>query len=118
MMHQRDQWMARTQRLGGLRQHTEGEAVDHDGMTGRQRRKSCAGGGAGIGRGIRKSVPEIDDLDAPSERRKLGDDPPVIGIAAGWGRKVARHREGGLPYHNGASYQARASGDSATVTRI
>src|SRR5262249_27377089 len=118
MMHQREQWMARAQRRGDLRQHPEGEAVDHDRMTGRQRRKSCAGRGAGIGRGIRKSVAKVDDLDAPTERRELRDDPRVIGIAASWGRKVARPREGGLPHHSAASYQARASGDSATVTRI
>ena len=32
--------------------------------------------------------------------------------------KLARHGEHDLPHHNGASYQARATGDSATVTRI
>src|SRR5262249_21830849 len=108
--------MAHTQRLGGLRQHAEGKAVDHHGMIGRQRRKSCASRRAGISRGIWKSVAKLDDLNAPTECRELRDDAPVIGIAAGWGRKVARHREEGLPYHNAASYQPRASGDSATVT--
>src|SRR5262245_22190653 len=110
--------MAHTQRLGGLRQYADGVAVDPNGVTRRQRRKSCAGRGASIGRGISKSVAKLDDLDAPTDCRELRDDPPVIGIVAGWDRKVARHREGGLPYHNAASYQARASGDSATVTRI
>ena len=117
-MHKRDQLVARTQRRGGLRQYPEGEAVDHDRTTRRQRRKSCTGRGAGIGGGMRKSVAKVDDLDAPIALRKLRDDAAVVGIAAGRGRKVARHGEGGLPYHNGASYQARASGDSATVTRI
>jgi hypothetical protein len=32
MMHQRDQSMARAQRLGGIGQHSESKAIDHDGM--------------------------------------------------------------------------------------
>src|SRR6516164_7220775 len=116
MMHQRDQWMARTQRRGGLRQYPEGEAVDHDRITRPQRRKSCAGRGAGRGGGIRKPVAEVDDLDAPIAQRKLRDDAAVVDIAPGRGRKIARHREGGAPYHNGASYQARAS-SAATAAR-
>src|SRR5262249_49842005 len=78
----------------------------------------CAGRGAGMGGGIWKSVAEVDDFDAPIAQRKLRDDAAVVGIAAGRGRQIARHREGGGPYHNGASYQARASGGSPTGPRV
>src|SRR5262249_62204029 len=54
----------------------------------------------------------------PPGSRRLGDDPPIVGIAAGRDAKIARDCEGDLLYHNGPSYHARASGDSATVTRI
>ena len=30
VVHQRDQRVARTQSLGGIRQRTEGEAIDHE----------------------------------------------------------------------------------------
>ena len=50
---------------------------------------------------------------------QFGDHAAIIGIAAGRSRKVARHRENEIAFHqSGASYQARAFGDSPTVTRI
>src|SRR5256885_12372244 len=106
MMHQRDQWMARTHRRGGLRQYPEGEAVDHDRTTRRQRRKSCAGRGAGIGGGMRKSVAKVDDLDAPIAQRKLRDDAAVAGITPPRGSQGAPPSAGGPPYLNSPPYPA------------
>ena len=118
MMHQRDESMGCAQCLGGIRQHAEGKAVDHDRRADRQRCQSRPGGRAGIRRGKWKSVAEVDHRGPPAKRRKPFDDAAVIDVAAGRGRKLARHGEHDLPHHNGASYQARATGDSATVTRI
>ena len=41
----------------------------------------------------RKAVAEIDDIDLPAEALELRDHAPVVGVAAGRGRKIARHRE-------------------------
>ena len=43
---------------------------------------------------------------------QLGDHPAVVGVAAGRGGEIARHRERDALHHNGASYQARATCDS------
>src|SRR5262249_19410801 len=118
MMHQRNQGVARAHRLRGVRQRAKGEAVDHERTAMGQRRYSRAGARARLGRRAGKTIAKVDDLRAPAERRKLRDDPPIVGVAAGGSAEVARYREEDLLYHSGASYQARAVGDSATVTRI
>ena len=116
-MHERDQLMGCTQHLRGFRQYAEGKTVDHDRAVLGQAGKLRTGVGAGSGAGPGKSIAEIDDLRLPTEPRKLGDDPPVIGVAAGGGCKIAGDRKHHRFYHRGASYQARATGDSATATR-
>src|SRR5262245_19772756 len=67
---------------------------------------------------MRKTIAKVDHLRPPTQRRKLCDDAPIIPVAAGWCGEVARYREERVSYHRDASYQARATGDSATVTRI
>ena len=49
---------------------------------------------------------------------ELADHPPVVGITAGTRRKIAGHRERDASHHTGASYQARATCDSESLTRI
>src|SRR5262249_46985942 len=118
MMHQRNQRMVRAQRLRGTGQNPEGEAIDHDWTPGRECRQARTGRGARLRRGIRETVAKLDHTGSPTKRRKLRDDATIIGVAPGRGGKVAWHRKEGLLYHNEASYQARATGDSATVTLI
>src|SRR4051812_27805295 len=67
---------------------------------------------------MRKTVPEIQDLDVPAKRREFRNDAAVIGTPAGRCRKITRDRKHNRLHHNGASYQARAVGDSDTVTRM
>ncbi len=66
----------------------------------------------------REAFAEIDDLRPPAKLAQLRDHALVVGIAAGRGIEIARHREDEIAFHqSGASYQARALGDSPTVTR-
>ncbi len=117
-MHQSDQPMGRTQALSGLRQNAKCKPVDHDRHRGIERRKRRPGLRPYRRARARKLLAQRECARVPAERAKLGDDAPVVDIAAGRGFEVARHREHDLLHHNGASYQARAVGDSATVTRI
>ena len=48
-------------------------------------------------------VAEVEEIDLPTELAKLGNHAPVIGIAAGRGRQIARHRERNALHHSGAS---------------
>src|SRR5262249_38393991 len=54
----------------------------------------------------------------PLARLQFSDDAAIVGVASGQGRDVARDRPRYALGHSGASYQARATCDSETVTRI
>ena len=118
MVNQRHQFVRLVQRFGGLAHHAERQSVDDEEAAGRRRGKLAMRLRKLRARGARKARTEIEDLDLPSGLRQLRDDTPVIDVTAGRGRQVARHREYHLLHRSGASYQARALGDSATVTRI
>src|SRR4051794_29795107 len=118
MMYQRDELMCLMESLGRIRESAESEAVDHHRMVSRQRGQARAGGNLFRGAWMRKAVAEIQDLDVPAKRRELRNDAPVIGIATGRCGEIARHRKHHRLHHNGASYHARAVGDSETVTRM
>src|SRR4029077_4584858 len=67
----------------------------------------------------RKAFAQVQHLRAPAEPAQLRDHALVIGIAAGRSVEIARHRKHDIAFHQSrASYQARAFGDSPTVTRI
>ena len=114
-MHQGDQPTRGRERLRFRGEHPEGEAVDHD--------RALAGklGDAPLRRGTRrrggarKALADVEHLHVPAGGAQLRDDAPVIGVAAGRCRKIARHHEHDLLHHNGASCQALAEGDSKTV---
>src|ERR687893_703108 len=100
------------------RHHTEREAVDDDRSPDRQAGKRKARLPVSLRSGVRKPFAEIEHVDVPAETTQLGDDPRVIRIAAGRSVEAPRNREGdGRRHHTGASYQARAEGDSPIVTR-
>ena len=63
----------------------------------------CFGGGAGLFGGPGEILAEIDALDGPAEGFELGDDSPVVGVAAGRRGKIARHCKGKPLYHKFAS---------------
>src|SRR5262249_6892977 len=96
----------------------EGRASAADRAPCGPRRKALPGASACRGRRTRKALADIKHIHPPAEPWKLGDDAAVIGVAARRRRKVAGHRERDHIPHNGASYQAPADGDSATVTRM
>ena len=65
-----------------------------------------------------KSFAKIDKVDLPADPREFGDDPLVVCVTAGRRVQIARHGEGRAFHHKGASYCARATCDSESVTRI
>src|SRR4029077_12510151 len=67
---------------------------------------------------LRKAIAQGQHIDLPGERLQFGDDAPVVAVASGRCRKVARHRKADAFHHKGASYQARATCDSEIFTRI
>src|SRR5207247_10224303 len=117
MMHQRNQRMACAQRLRGLRQNAEGEAIDHDWTSGHKCGQARTGRGPRLRRGIRETVTKLDHAGSPTKGGKLRKDATIIGVAPGRDGQVAWHRQEGLFYHNEASYQARATGDSRSEER-
>ena len=117
-MHQCDQRMSDAQRLRRLGQHTKCQPIDHDRAAFRHIPKVRVRGGACQRGRVRKSLTEIEDFRPPAKFAQFGDHTPIIGIAAGRSVEIARHRENEIAlHHKGASYHARAFGDSATVTR-
>src|SRR3954452_16597307 len=118
MMHHRDQRMALAQRFRLIGHHAECEPVDHDGTAFRHvvqlRLRGCA---RQLAR-MRKAFAKIDNLRTPAEFAQFRDHALVIGVAAGRSIEIARYCENEIAFHqSGASYQARAFGDSPTVTR-
>src|SRR5262249_47492680 len=70
------------------------------------------------GTGTRKLAAHVHHVGMPAEARKLGDHAAVVGVAAGRRIESTRDGEHEAPlHHNGASYQARADGDSPMVMR-
>src|SRR5689334_13245124 len=66
-----------------------------------------------------KPFAQIQHLRPPAELSQFRDHAFVVSIAAGRSVEIARHRKYEVAFHqSGASYQARAFGDSPTVTRI
>src|SRR4051795_11140490 len=118
MMDERDQRMVGVQVGGELGDRPEGEPVDHDRDAFRNGAQPAARPIKGAGARPRKVIADIGDLDAPAEPRELGDDAPVIRIAAGRRREIARYREDDAAHRNDPSYQARATWDSEMVTRM
>ena len=120
MMHQRDQRVASRAAPGRLpaarRSARPSTTIGRPGRQRSQSRHRRRRGCRRVGRG--KPSPRSSTSACQPSRPQLGDHAPVIGIAAGWCRKIARDREHGRLHHNGASYQARATGDSAIVTRM
>ncbi len=117
-MHQRDQRMGRLQFLGRIRQHAERETVDHDRPALRHVGEMRLRGRARERGGMRKTLAEVEYLRPPAKLTQFGDHAAIIGIAAGRRIEVARDRKDEITFHKGASYQARAFGNSPTVTRI
>src|SRR5215208_2975386 len=119
MVNQRDQRMRLTQGFGLIRHHTEREPVDHDRTSlrhiGQVRPRGCPDQ-----RGwIWKTLAQIEQFGTPTEFAQFRDHALVISITAGRSIEIARHRENEVAFHqSGASYHARALGDSPTVTRI
>src|SRR5580704_2109686 len=117
MMHEGNDWMGCTQDCGGLREDAVGQPIDDNRPAGRhplQAHQRLAD--RRIVR-TRKALAEVDNIDVAAEPPQFRDHAPVIGVAAGRLVETAGHRKGER-YHSVASYQARAEGDSATVTRI
>src|SRR6516165_3186187 len=110
--------MSAAEHLRCVRKNPEGKAINHNGRMAWQAEEPLGGGGTRCLRGVRKRVADIKHACLPAECRKLRNDAPVVDISAGGGLKIAWNGEYGLLHHSVASYQARASGDSATVTRI
>src|SRR4051794_2425824 len=118
MMHEREQRMIFCEFRGYLRENAESKTVDDNRATRRGRHEPRSCGGALRSCRMRKTLAEIDDIDHPTQLLDFRDHPAIVGIAAGRRGKVARHRKRNAPHHKGASYQARATGDSEIVTRI
>src|SRR5262245_2682749 len=118
MMDQRQQRISGAKLRRGLRQCSKRQPIDHDGTTFGNGEEACLSSCPRSFARQRKAVAEIDDIDLPAEAAKLCDHAPVIGITAGWGGQIARHREREAPHHRFASYQARAICDSETAMRI
>ena len=98
---------------GGFRQNAERQAIDNDAAASGHReqpRSARLARVASSGQG--KAFAEIDEIDLPTEMAEFGNHAPVIGVAAGRGRKIARHGERETLHHKSASYQARATCDS------
>src|SRR5215211_1080228 len=104
---------------GRVGHHAERKPVDHDAQAMR----------CGYEPGVRTSVgdrtwtgkfaAEIENPRLPAEPLELGDHAPIVDIASGRRGKVSRNGENEVTHHhNGASYHARADGDSPMVTRI
>ena len=118
VMDERHHAVTFPQHLRHFGKSSKRKAVDDNEALPGKRRKLRRGEGARCRRGPRKVAAQVDETNLPAEVGKLRDHPAVVAVAAGRSRKVARYGDGHLAYHNGASYQARASGDSAMVTRI
>src|SRR5204863_6301556 len=102
--------------------HPKGQPIHDDGRAMRHRCQELRGARAGLIAGTRKTRPDIEDVDRPTEGAKFQNDHAVIGIATCGRRKVARNGKCDAFdlafHHKDASYQARAFGDSPTVTRM
>ena len=118
MMHQRQHWIATSKLRRRFGQDAKRQAIDDDGTAGRDRQQLRLRGHARRFAGPRKTFAEVEQVDLPAEIAEFGNHAPVIGVAAGRGRKIARHGERETPHHKSASYQARATCDSESVTRI
>src|SRR5712691_7524861 len=119
MMHQRDRLVAETQRSGGLGKHAERKPVDHDDPSvrhGREPRPRCV---KACRARAGEFIAEIENVRMPAQAAELGDHAPVVGVTSGRRVEVAWNRKDkASAHHTGASYHARADGDSAIVTRI
>ena len=118
-MDQRNQRCAPGDLLRCLRQRAERQAIDHDRDSLRQGPRAAPT----QPRAARRWAAEIHrpaktTSIVPAERPQFRDDAPVVAVAAGRRRKIARHRKRDAIHHRAASYQARATCDSAIFTRI
>ena len=95
--------MVRTQAARRFWQGAERKSVGDDGTAFRHHQQSCFGGGAGLFGGPGEILAEIDALDGPAEGFELGDDSPVVGVAAGRRGKITGHCKGKPLYHKFAS---------------
>src|SRR4029079_1318945 len=117
MMNQREQRMPARNFRRNVRQDSERQTVNPDRLAvrdlqhkGLRARSRCL-----IWR--RKSFADVETFDVPVQSSEFGDDPPVVGVAAGWRIETAWHRENDALHHKGASYCARARCDSESVMR-
>src|SRR5438270_8131469 len=118
MMHERNQRMVARKRRRNIRKNAESESIDDNRAARRNSRELPSRVFPLLTIRIRKTFTEVDHIDCPAEPLELADDAAVIDITARWSRKIARHRERNPSHHKGASYQARATCDSESVTRI
>jgi hypothetical protein len=93
MMHQGDQRSAGAQDRRSLGKNAKCQSVDDDGLSGRRSGEQRVRRRARPRAGTREAVTEIDHLRLPAERRELGNDAPVIGVAAGRRVQAAGHRK-------------------------
>src|SRR3974390_3454539 len=66
----------------------------------------------------RKAITEVHDFDLPTQAPKLAYYPAIIHVAAGRAVEITRDSDRNILHHKSASYQARATCDSDSVTRI
>src|SRR6476659_3660315 len=112
MMHQRQHWIATSKLRRSLGQDAKRQAIDDDGTTGRDLQYFYQRGHARRFAGPRKTIAEAEQVGLPAEIAEFGNHAPVIGVAAGRGRKPSRHGEHETLHHRSASYQALAACDS------
>ena len=86
-----------------LHEGAERESVGDDGTGFGHHQQSRFGRGADLPVGPGKGLAKIDAVDGPAENFELGDDPAVIGVAAGRRGKITGHCEGEPLYHKLAS---------------
>ena len=103
VMHKAHQHVVRTQAARRFGQGAERKSVGDDGTAFRHHQQPCFGGGAGLFGGPGEILAEIDALDGPAEGFELGDDLPVVGVAAGRRGKITGHCKGKPLYHKFAS---------------
>src|SRR5579862_5021660 len=116
MMHQREQGVLKLGRDIG--QRTQSKTVDDDRTSLRHVQQLRPRLRPPRVARPRESFTKIDKGNLPTDSLELGDDAFVVSVAAGRRVQIARHGEARMSHHKGASYCARATCDSESVTRI
>ena len=112
MMDERNDAQAPGFPLRPLVQHAEGQAVDHEQPAVGQLRQPALGFLLDLRRGKGKAFAERQARGRPVAVGQPGDDPAIIGIAAGVQGQVTGKGEGDMTAQRSASYQPRAACDS------